>query len=83
MQKGKVFSKIARMIAVAARKGGDPDMNPKLLLALDKARPLICQRIMWNAPFRRARVILFPIFLTVLNAFMRDTDHGVAMMVEI
>src|SRR3972149_4179055 len=38
-KKGKVFSKIARMITVAARKGGsDPDMNPKLQLAIDKAR---------------------------------------------
>ena len=37
-KKGKAFSKIARMITVAARKGGDPDMNPKLQLALDKAR---------------------------------------------
>jgi len=37
-KKGKAFSKISRMITVAARKGGDPDMNPKLQLALDKAR---------------------------------------------
>ena len=38
VKKGKAFSKISRMITVAARKGGDPDMNPKLQLALDKAR---------------------------------------------
>ena len=38
-KKGKAFSKIARMITVAARKGGgDPDMNPRLQLAIDKAR---------------------------------------------
>lgn len=38
-KKGKVFSKIARMITVAARRGGgDPDMNPKLQLAVSKAR---------------------------------------------
>ncbi|HHT9104652.1 MAG TPA: YebC/PmpR family DNA-binding transcriptional regulator [Candidatus Wujingus californicus] len=38
-KKGKAFSKIARMITVAARKGGgQPDMNPKLQLAIDKAR---------------------------------------------
>lgn len=38
-KKGKAFSKIARMITVAARKGGgDPDMNAKLQLAIDKAR---------------------------------------------
>lgn len=38
-KKGKIFSKIARMITVAARNGGgNPDMNPKLELAIEKAR---------------------------------------------
>jgi YebC/PmpR family DNA-binding regulatory protein len=37
--KAKVFSKIARMILVAAKLGGgDPDANPRLRLALEKAR---------------------------------------------
>lgn len=37
--KAKVFSKIARMIVVAAKLGGgDPDSNPRLRLALEKAR---------------------------------------------
>jgi len=39
VKKGKAFAKVARMITVAARKGGgDQDMNPKLQLAIDKAR---------------------------------------------
>ncbi|MEB2309205.1 MAG: YebC/PmpR family DNA-binding transcriptional regulator [Candidatus Brocadiaceae bacterium] len=38
-KKGKAFSKVARMITVAAKRGGgDPDMNPRLLLAISKAR---------------------------------------------
>jgi YebC/PmpR family DNA-binding regulatory protein len=38
-KKGKVFSKVTRMITVAARRGGgDPDMNPKLHLAISKGR---------------------------------------------
>lgn len=37
-RKGKVFSKMAKMIAIAARKGGDPEMNPTLRLAIEKAR---------------------------------------------
>jgi YebC/PmpR family DNA-binding regulatory protein len=37
--KAKVFSKIARMLTVAAKLGGgDPDANPRLRLAVDKAR---------------------------------------------
>lgn len=38
-KKGKVFTKIARELTVAAKLGGgDADMNPRLRLALDKAR---------------------------------------------
>jgi YebC/PmpR family DNA-binding regulatory protein len=38
-RKGKVFSKHARLIMTAARAGGgDPDMNPRLRLAIDKAK---------------------------------------------
>jgi YebC/PmpR family DNA-binding regulatory protein len=37
--KGKIFSKHVRLIMTAARLGGgDPEMNPRLRLALDKAR---------------------------------------------
>lgn len=38
-KRGKLFSKISRLISVAAKeKGGDPNGNPKLRLAIEKAR---------------------------------------------
>jgi YebC/PmpR family DNA-binding regulatory protein len=39
-KKGKVFTRLIKEITVAARLGGggDPDMNPRLRLAMDKAR---------------------------------------------
>lgn len=37
-KKGQVFSKIAKVIEIAARKGKDPEMNPGLRLAIEKAR---------------------------------------------
>lgn len=37
-KKGKAFSKIGRLISVAARNGADPDSNPKLRLAVEKAK---------------------------------------------
>ncbi len=37
-RKSKIFSKMAKMIAVAARKGGDPDINPGLRIAIEQAR---------------------------------------------
>ena len=38
-KKGKAFSKVGRDITIAARRGGaNPDMNPALRLAIQKAR---------------------------------------------
>lgn len=38
-KRGQLFTKLAREITVAAREGGpDPDLNPRLRLAIDKAR---------------------------------------------
>jgi len=38
-KKGKVFTRLIKEITVAARNGGgDPDMNPRLRLSLEKAR---------------------------------------------
>ena len=37
-KRGKIFTKHAKLIAIAARFGGDPDMNPALRSAIDNAR---------------------------------------------
>src|SRR5262245_57789681 len=38
-KRGKVFTKLIREVTVAARRGGgNPDGNPRLRLAIDKAR---------------------------------------------
>src|ERR687887_2513289 len=37
-KRGKLFTKLARAIQVAAREGGDPEGNPALALAVQKAR---------------------------------------------
>ncbi|MDA1060750.1 MAG: YebC/PmpR family DNA-binding transcriptional regulator [bacterium] len=37
-KRGKIFTKHAKLIAVAARSGGDPDMNPSLRSAIDNAK---------------------------------------------
>ncbi|MGE0225050.1 MAG: YebC/PmpR family DNA-binding transcriptional regulator [Acetobacteraceae bacterium] len=36
--KGRIFTRLAREIMVAARAGADPDMNPRLRLAVDQAK---------------------------------------------
>lgn len=37
-KRGKIFQKLSREIYMAAKAGGDPEINPSLRLALDKAR---------------------------------------------
>ncbi|MDD4271286.1 MAG: YebC/PmpR family DNA-binding transcriptional regulator [Patescibacteria group bacterium] len=37
-KKGAIFTKIAKLITIAARKGGDPDVNFSLRMAMDKGR---------------------------------------------
>jgi YebC/PmpR family DNA-binding regulatory protein len=37
-KRGKIFTRLARDITLAARTGGDPDTNASLRLAIDKAR---------------------------------------------
>lgn len=38
-KRGKVFSKLSRLVSIAAReKGSDPEMNPRLRMAIDAAR---------------------------------------------
>lgn len=40
IKRGKIFSKITRALSVAARKGEDPETNPKLRLAIERAKAL-------------------------------------------
>lgn len=37
-KRSKIFSKIASVITIAARRGGDPDKNPSLRAIIEKAR---------------------------------------------
>ena len=36
-KRGKIFTRLIREITIAARSGGNPDDNPRLRLAMDKA----------------------------------------------
>ena len=37
-KRGAIFTKLANLITIAARKGGDPNSNPSLRTAIDQAR---------------------------------------------
>jgi len=55
-KRGKAFTKVIKEITVAARMGGsDPNMNPRLRLAMDKAREVnLAKDTMMNAVKRGA-----------------------------
>ena len=36
--RGKIFTRIGKELTIAAREGGNPEFNPKLRLAIDKAK---------------------------------------------
>ncbi len=82
-KKGKVFSKVARMITVAARKGGsDPDMNPKLQFAISKARSVNMpkeniERAIQKGTGEGGGLELFECMYEGYG------PHGVALMIEI
>jgi len=38
VRKGRAFSKMAKLITIAAKKGGDPEMNSSLRLAIERAK---------------------------------------------
>ena len=82
-KKGKAFSKIARMITVAARKGSDPDMNPKLQLALDKARAVNMPKDNVERAIQKGTgdsAGASELFECLYEGY---GPHGVAMMIEI
>lgn len=37
-KRGQIFTRLGNMIAIAAKTGGDPDTNPSLALAIEKAK---------------------------------------------
>lgn len=83
VKKGKAFSKVTRMITVAARRGGgDPDMNPKLQLAISKARAVNMpkeniERAIQKGTGGGGAVELFECIYEGYG------PHGIALMVEI
>ena len=55
-ERGKIFTVHARLIAVAAKNGGDPVMNPMLRSAIDHAKAA-------NVP--NANIMTFSISLSI------------------
>jgi len=56
-KRGKIFTRLARDLMAAARHGGgDPDANPTLRTAMDKARAAKCPKIISSGLSRKGPV---------------------------
>ncbi len=53
--KGRIFTKLAKEIAVAARNGADPDMNAKLRSAIEAAKKPRCPKTPSSGQLKKAQ----------------------------
>lgn len=55
VKRGKIFTRIIREVTIAARTGADPDGNPRLRLAILKAKEANMPGDTLKKPFSAAR----------------------------
>ena len=80
-KRGKLFSKLIREITVATREaGGDPDANPRLRAAIDKAKSQSMPKDNIERAIKRASDKSTENYKEVL--FEGYAPHGIAILVE-
>ncbi|MGI6209027.1 MAG: YebC/PmpR family DNA-binding transcriptional regulator [Anaerolineae bacterium] len=80
-KRGQLFTKLAREIEIAAREGGDPEMNFKLRLILDKARSANMPKENIERAIRRGTGEEKANILEEI-VYEAYAPHGVALLVE-
>ncbi|HVG01789.1 MAG TPA: hypothetical protein VM842_02820 [Nitrospira sp.] len=73
-KRGKIFTRIIRELTIAARSGGDPDGNPRLRLAILKAKEANMPGDTMKKPFSVAQAS----FQASLMRNSRSKDMGQA-----
>ena len=82
-KRGKIFSKISRLISIAAKeKGGDPESNPKLRTAIEKAQSVNMPKDNIERAIKRGAGQLEGIQIeeTIYEAY---GPSGVALIIEV
>lgn len=80
--RGKIFTKVAREIQVAARNGADPNMNFTLRLAVDKAKSVNMPKENIERAIRRGAGLEKDAAAFEEIMYEGYGPHGVAMLVE-
>ncbi len=81
-KRGKVFTKIAREIQIAARNGADPDVNFRLRLILDKARAANMPKDNVERAIKRGAGLDKEATALEEITYEGYAPHGVALMIQ-
>lgn len=82
-KKGQLFTKLAREIAVASKNGGpDPDMNPRLRLAVDAAKKVSCPNDTIDRAIKKGAGLLDDGKIIEELTYEGYGPHGVGVIVE-
>ncbi len=82
-KRGKIFTRLAREITIAARQGGDPESNFALRLAVDRARTENMPKENIERAVRRGTGDLKDAEEFVEIVYEAYAPHGVALLVQV
>ena len=82
-KRGKVFSKLGRELAIAAREGADPDSNIRLRLVVSKARAAGMPKDIMERAIRRGAGLDKDAAAFEEIVYEGYGPHGVAMMIKV
>ena len=82
-KKGQLFTKLAREISVASKTGGpDPDMNPRLRMAVDAAKKVSCPNDTIDRAIKKGAGLLDDGKIIEELTYEGYGPHGVGVIVE-
>jgi YebC/PmpR family DNA-binding regulatory protein len=80
--KGRLFTKLAKEITVAAKSGADPTMNPRLRLAIEQAKKASMTRDTLERAIKKGAGLLDEAANYELVTYEGFAPHNVAVIVE-
>lgn len=80
--KGRVFGKLVKEIMVAARNGADPDMNPRLRMAVDAAKKQSLPRDTLERAIKKGAGLLDEVVIYETVTYEGFAPHQVPIIVE-
>src|SRR6187200_1036888 len=80
--KGRIFTKLAKEIMVAARSGPDPSMNPRLRMAVDAARKASMTKDTLERAIKKGAGLLDEVVNYEVVTYEGFAPHQVPVIVE-